>query len=240
VTDRVATDLRQRVFELAEGLYQSIRMQLDVERYRAISVGRGANLALIDNPLNNRRWLEERFSAIRAEGDETERLAVIRGILDWTNPGPGGFYDDLGRVTAQPHLVPGKPYEEDPQYFESPQMAFGCRPGYRLSWCDFADGLFGYEVQLHYPRLDPDGEYRLRVVFSGSLGRPDRPVRVRLTGDGQEIAEMDKPRPIGPVDVDIPVELTRDGALTLGCTGVAGRGGPGRGCQMAEVWLERK
>ena len=36
---------------------------------------------------------------------------------------PGGFYDDLGRTTTQPHLVPGKSYEDDPQYFESPQMA---------------------------------------------------------------------------------------------------------------------
>ena len=119
-------------------------------------------------------------------------------------------------------------------------MAFTCRPGYRLSWCDFADGLYGYEVKLHYPRLDPDAEYRMRVTFSGSLGRGDRQVMVRLTGDGQEISVMPKPRPIGPVELDIPPELTRDGTLTLGCTGAAGRGGPGRGCQIAEVWLMRK
>ena len=46
--------------ELAEALYQSIRMQLSVERYKAISVGRGANLDTIDVPLNNRRWLKQR------------------------------------------------------------------------------------------------------------------------------------------------------------------------------------
>src|SRR5262249_7208625 len=34
VTHRVATDWRARVFELAEALYQSIRMQLSVERYK--------------------------------------------------------------------------------------------------------------------------------------------------------------------------------------------------------------
>jgi hypothetical protein len=203
-------------------------------------VRRGANLANIDIPLNNRLWLKDRFTKIRAAGDEKERLAEIQEILDWTNPGPGGFYDDLGRTTTQPHLVPGKSYEDDPQYFESPQMAFTCRPGYRLSWCDIADGLYGYEVKLHYPRLDPEAEYRLRVTFSGSLGRENRPNIVRLTGDGQEITEMAKPRPIAPVEIDIPAEMTRDGALTLGCTGVAGRGGPGRGCQIAEVWLMRR
>ena len=95
-------------------------------------------------------------------------------------------------------------------------------------------------MKLHYPHLDPEAEYRARIVFSGSLGRPNRPVRVRLTGDGQEITEMDKPNPIGPAEIDIPAELTRDGSLTLGCTGAAGRGGPGRGCQIAEVWLMRK
>ena len=241
VTDRVATELRQRVFELAEALYQSIRAQLDVERYKAISVGRGANLALIDTPLNNRLWLKGQFAEIRAEADEDERLAGIQAILEWTNPGPGGFYDDLGRTTAQPHLVPGKSYEQDPQYFESPVMAFGCRSGYRLSWCDFADGLYGYEVKLHYPRLDPEAEYKVRLVYAGSLGRSGEPVMVRLTGDGNEIhPEMAKPNPIQPVEFDVPPELTRDGQLTLGCSGAVGRGGPGRGCQIAEVWLMRK
>src|SRR6185295_10485517 len=41
---RVAEDWRARIFELAEALFQSIRMQLSVSRYKAISVDRGANL----------------------------------------------------------------------------------------------------------------------------------------------------------------------------------------------------
>ena len=40
-------------------------MQLSVPRYRAISVGRGANLDTIDQVLNDREWLEHRFAAIR-------------------------------------------------------------------------------------------------------------------------------------------------------------------------------
>ncbi len=64
---------------------------------------------------------------------------------------------------------------------------------------------------------------------------------VRLTGDGVEIhPEMAKPDPIEPVEFDVPPEVTRDGTLTLGCTGAVGRGGPGRGCQIAEIWLMRK
>jgi hypothetical protein len=254
ITDRVAAHLRQRVFELAEALYQSIRMQLDVERYRAIAVRRGANLANIDVRLNDRLWLKKRFAEIRAESDERARLDGIRAILDWTNPGPGGFYDDLGRITAQPHLLPGKSYEEDPQYFESPQVAFGggsCPSGYRLSWCRLVDGAYGYEVKLHYPRLDPEAAYRVRIVYAGRLealayefadrSRLGTPVMVRLTGDDEEIHPMmAKPNPVQPVEFDVPAELTRDGELTLGCTASVGGDSPRRGCQIAEVWLIRK
>jgi len=241
VTEPVAAPLRQRVFELAEALYQSIRSQLDVERYKAISVGRGANLALIDNPLNDRLWLQRRFDEIRALGDEDERLAALEGIVHWTNPGPGGFYDDLGRVTTQPHLVAGRSYDEDPQYIESPVLGFGCRSGARLSWCDYADGLYGYRVKLHYPNLDPDAAYRVRLVYGGSLTRRGEPVVVRLEGDGVEIhPEMAKPSPMAPVEFDVPREATSDGALTLSCSGAVGRGGPGRGCQIAEIWLQRR
>ena len=54
VTKPAAEDLRSRVFALGEALYQSIHMQLSVDRYKAIAVSRGANLDTIDFPLNNR------------------------------------------------------------------------------------------------------------------------------------------------------------------------------------------
>ena len=71
-------------------------MQLSVPRYKAIDVGRGANLDTIDQILNAREWLEGRFAAIRKLSSEAERLKAIDAIVNWTNPGPGGFYDDLG------------------------------------------------------------------------------------------------------------------------------------------------
>ena len=52
---------RARVNELAEALFQSIRMQLSVEKYGAIDVNRGANLDELDVPLNNRVWLKRSF-----------------------------------------------------------------------------------------------------------------------------------------------------------------------------------
>jgi len=130
-----AASLRARVFELAEALYQSIRMQLSVPRYQAIAVGRGANLDAIDQPLTSAPWLKERFLAIRAAREPQDRTRLLQEILDWTNPGPGGFYDDLGDPSRQPHLVHTRRYEEDPARLETPLVGYaspsppGARPG---------------------------------------------------------------------------------------------------------------
>jgi len=86
VTDRVAIELRARVFELAEALFQSIRMQLSVRRYQAISVGRGANLDEIDKPLNHALNLKNRFEEIRKLQSEPERL---QGIAELVQSGAG-------------------------------------------------------------------------------------------------------------------------------------------------------
>jgi len=80
VTDRTRPELRARVFELAEALFQSIRMQLSVPKYFAKEVSRGANLDNIDVPLNNRPRLKEMFDEIRKLDSEKERLARIDEI----------------------------------------------------------------------------------------------------------------------------------------------------------------
>ena len=53
----VAADLRARLFELAEALFQSISAQLSVAKYQAIAIDRGANLDGIDIPLSDAGWL---------------------------------------------------------------------------------------------------------------------------------------------------------------------------------------
>ena len=79
-SDPLSTDARQlraRVFELAEALFQSIHMQLSVPRYQAIALGRGANLDAIDFALNNRVWLKNQFAEIRTLPDEKARAARL-------------------------------------------------------------------------------------------------------------------------------------------------------------------
>ncbi len=87
----VAQDLRARVFELAEALYPSIRMRLSVPRYEAIHIDRGANLDLIDVPLDDRLWLKARFAELRWKDTDRQRQQGISEIVNWTDPGPGVY-----------------------------------------------------------------------------------------------------------------------------------------------------
>ena len=238
VLERVAPDLRARVFELAEALYQSIRMQLSVPRYGAIHVDRGANLDLVDVPLNNREWLQKEFARIRGLDDEEERLWEMEAVVNWTNPGAGGFYDDLGNLSQQPHLVPGKGAEEDPEFRETPLVGFCHRPGWRLSWRRHAESRYDAPLQLRYPDLVPAGRYRVRAVYAGD----NRDAKIRLVANGgieihPYLPKEDPPRPF---EFEIPPEATMKGELTLSWFQESGKGGAGRGCQVAEVWLERE
>jgi hypothetical protein len=232
VTRPVAADWRARVFELAEALFQSIRMQLSVERYQAINVGRGANLDTIDRPLNNRAWLLARFADVRKAGSEAEKLKLIDDIIHWTDPGPGGFYDDLGNPSRQPHLVRGPGLPDGTAFLTSPLTHFEERPQVRKSWVDQAMTVYDTPLRMRYTGLDPTARYQIRVVYGSGP--------VRLVANDKHEVHAPLTRPYERVEFDIPPEATAGGVLELRWTGQQGRGGPGRGCQVAEVWLIKK
>jgi hypothetical protein len=231
---------RARAFELAEALFQSIRMQLSVLRYKAIAIGRGANLDAIDYGLNNRGWLEERFAEIRAMDTESNRLAKISEILNWTNPGPGGFYDDLGDPRQQSHLVMGDGFEKDPEFRGSALIGFGARrpdQGWRVSWYSDAESLFDAPLRMRYTDLDPSAQYKIRVVYGGDMLRV--PVRLVANGDVEIHRYRQKASPVAPAEFTVPRQATSKGTLDLEWTRPEGLGGNGRGCQVSEVWLIR-
>jgi hypothetical protein len=235
-----APEWRQRVYTLAEALFQSIRQQLSVERYGAIAVGRGATLDSVETPLNNSGWLLPRFAEAAALDKEDERVAAIERILRWTDPGPGGYYDDLGDPSRQPHLVQGLPFAEDPQRLRSTMTGFGYRPDWRLSWMTHAESFWDTPLRMRYTDLDPSAHYRIKVVYAGDVFSMDTLVGL-VANDKYEIhPPIRKPSPITPVEFDVPVEATRGGGLTLTFTGTPGLGGSGCGNQIAEVWLMRK
>jgi hypothetical protein len=238
IKEPVARELRARVFELAEALFQSIRAQLSVPKYQALAVERGANLDQIDHPLNNAGWLKRHFTAIRALDDEAERLARIEEILHRTDPGPGGSYDELGDPLRRPHLVGGTGADQDPDFYTTPLTGFGLRgAGANLSlpraWWHYAETLFDGPLQLRYRDLDPTASYRLRVVY----GREGRARKVRLLAGEQHEIHGYLSRPNEPLEFAIPPAAIVRGELLLTWNPEPGRGGTGRGLQVAEVWL---
>jgi hypothetical protein len=236
------------VFELAEALFQSVRMQLSVPRYQAIGTRRAANLDLIDFPVGNVPWLRAQLAEIRGLATEPERLARIASVLGWSNPGPGGFYDDLGNIAAQPHLLRyGISYAEDPAGQRSPLMHIAPRhsgvssriqgpPVARVSSSTFAEALHDQPLEMLYEQLDPRSRYTLRVVYGSEVAS-----QIRLMADGvHEIHPMQaKDLEVRPLEFAVPVEATRDGSLRLTWSRPPGVGGTGRGVQVAEVWLIR-
>ncbi len=242
----VDLDLKVRILELGAALFQSIGMQLSVEKYKAIAVDRGAMLDTLGFPLNNRLWLKDEFARIRRLTPEPERLKALGDVVHWTNPGPGGFYDDLGNPARQPHLVRGSGFEADPGSFESPRVGFeedlvvdepDEKPGVsrRLSWVDHAESLYDAPLRLSYADLDPNGRYKLRVVYAGDS--PKRKIRLMANETIEVHGFLAKPWPFKPLEFSLPQAATQSGKLTLSWYGEPGLGGNGRGCQVSEVWL---
>lgn len=236
VLQPVAPDWRARVFELAEALFQSIRMQLSVPRYKAIAWDRGANLDLIDRPLNNRLWLTEQFERIRVLPSEQERLDALNRVLNWSNPGPGGFYDNLGKETEQPHLVSETCWEDDPEFRSTPLLETPLFvPGYRMSWLTQAEARFDAPLTMRYTGLDPEASYKIRVTYAGI--RLERRIRLEAEPHITIHPFITKPNPVQPLEFMIPREATKNGTLVLRWYQEPGSGGTGRGCDVSEVWL---
>jgi hypothetical protein len=233
----VSDDRRARVFELAEALFQSIQMQLSKPKYLAIDPERGANLDTIDTPLNNRLWLEQQFTAIRPLGTERERLRAIDELLHRTDPGPGGFYDDLGDPNNSPHLVRQPTFEEDPMMVQAPFQGFALRAEWPTAWRHYTQTFYDAPLSMEYTGLDPNAGYKVKVVYAGDNFN----AKMRLAANGEEVHPLiGKPRPPKPLEFDVPASATKGGRLRLTWTREPGSGGNGRGCQVAEVWLIRK
>ena len=246
LAERPNPEWRTRIFQLAEALFQSISMQLSVERYQAIAVDRGASLDTLDFPLNNRRWLLEQFARIRKLPPAPEGLKAVEEILQWTNPGPGGFYDDLGNNACQPHLVRGGGFSEDPGAFRFPRVDFEEDlvvdepeedPGVarRVSWMDHVEVLYDAPLEMAYDDLDPKAHYKIRVLYAGD--GPKRKVRLVANDTIEVHPYLIKPWPFKVLEFPIAPAATQPGKLKLSWFGEPGLAGNGRSCQVSEVWL---
>jgi len=200
----------------------------------------------IDTPLNNVIWFLSQFEKIRQIEDEQARLAAIDKLLNRDNPGPGGFYDNLGQSVDTPRLAEYPAWEEDPGSLRSPRVSFGA--GLRgqewihtvqakgfdgsaipLEWMNQITTLYETPLSVVYENLDPNSSYILRVAYTGRFR-----ARIQLKADDKfQIHEMRETGTIPVSEYPVPNEATRDGRLKLTWTCPEGQ----RGAQVAELWL---
>jgi hypothetical protein len=231
-----APELRARVHELAGMLFASIGMQLSMEKYGASAHDRGAQLDNNDAPLTDCAWLRLHVPAIRQLPTEREQLAAIDKVVNWTNPGPGGFYDDLGNRAngRDPHLVRDITWEEDPSFLRGVQDShYG--PWFpergRLSWA-YQAHVYLPPLRMRYTGLDGRAGYVYRVTIAGrgamtlQLHLGGQPVGKPLAFDGRE-----------PVvhEFNVPESAIVNGSLDVAWDNVEGHD-----VQIAEAWLIRK
>ncbi|NLH98477.1 MAG: hypothetical protein GX446_03190 [Chthonomonadales bacterium] len=228
-----APSTRVRLLRLGQELFDSIGLQLSVPRWGASGSERGAVLDFLDAPLRNQDWIRAELRRAVETSDPSQVRAAIERVVGWEDPGPGGFYDDLGDPDRQPHLVRGKTWKEDPGYVESTRTDFAkYEPGYRQSWIHYAESLYGAPIIMRYTGLDPSASYVVRATYSGRY-RPTMTLKADDRYDVHGPVATETP----PVTREWPVprEATSDGVLTLRWERTAGRG-----AQVAEVWLIRK
>jgi hypothetical protein len=240
-----------RLWQYADALYNSVSMELSVERYAAIGLGRAASMDTVHVPLSNVRWLLQRCEALlEPDVSHTERIAGVREILEWRDPGPDGFYDNLGVFGAQPHLLPGVGPAEDPSFYHSVLSSFmepfnaSTVPVWPYSWYTWAETFYGTPLQLKYTGLSRTDRFRVKFVYGNGATGPHVLVRVDAILANGTAVEMqpykNKPSPPDAVVLSVPDKaISPDGTLILQWKSPGGGGGNGRSCQVSEVWLEK-
>jgi hypothetical protein len=238
----VRQDLRVEIEALGVRLLQLMGLQLSKNQpYLARNPERGALLDKVDRVMTDRLWLEYQFDQIPLLPTKEEQLAHIHFLCNWEDPGPGGFYDDLGNTAKQPHLVRQTTFEEDPSAILGPEESHyrsmdnqtgAVDPTLRFSWLDQCETVYFTPLLMRYTGLDPNAEYAIRVTYFGRYSNP-----MRLVADEQYEIHPAHPftLPPWPEEFDIPKEATQDGELNL-----AWHLAEGRGCQVSEVWLIKK
>jgi hypothetical protein len=237
-TKPVAVEYKKKCEVLSELLFENIGSQLYVAKHAAQHRTRGAFMDGIDEPLNDIAWLKAQFEEIRSIKDEKVRIQKIDGIVNRTNPGPGGFYDNMGAHDSMKRIVNTTKWEDDPGTLLSTRISYYYKinlPEDRdipLAWKNQASAIYETPLSIRYEDLDSDARYRIRVSYTGRRGK-----KVRLVADDAfEIHGSISTRTPPMREFDIPAGATADGRLEL--TWSCGEGD--RGSQISEIWLMKK
>ncbi len=238
---------RQRCMALADSLFKSIGAQLTITPHGA-SEGRGNFIDNIDVPLNDSPWILDQLNRIEKITHEEERIAGIYKMLNRTDPGPGGFYDNFGLPKSRERVVTTINWEQDPGGIQSPTVSFGVGTmedewvheivprgfGGQITpkaWMTQVNTLYNQPLQIEYKELDPESSYRIRIAYTGRFRS-----KMKLTANGILVHDYIQTGEKPIYEFDIPKEASATGRIIF--TWTCGEGE--QGSQVSEIWLMRK
>ena len=259
----VCPTYRQRIQELADSLFQHIGMQLTETHHGALHWGRGGFVECMDIPLNDARYWQYVLPPIKdahkpneilasanpsAPGDkagilfdseESYRISLLEALLDRTNPGPGGFYDNMGSWSSWTRIQNPTDYPSDPGFLRGALSSFVMQTPHAaydayhmpLAWQWNGCAMYMTPLIVRYEGLDIEAEYLLRVTYLGYFGQ-----HVKLSaanGDCMIHDYIATDRKIMTTDFVLPKASYADGSLELRFTALDGE----RGVSVAEIWI---
>ena len=216
------------------------------------------SLDTVHTPLADDGFLRAKLQHVSTLRTAGERRAALRPLLLSTDPGPSGFYDELGASPRSPRLERGYGAAADPQYSFAPLVQFNedptrwppcgqCGAGdgepQPLAWMRWAQTYGDTPLSLRYEGLSPTAHYVVRLVYSYQ-GWGEYPVSrlYALSGSGESALLHDyqpAPKPARPLEFAVPWGMTSGGTVTIQCRQPPGsaQDRSGRGCRIAQVWL---
>lgn len=162
-------------------------------------------------------WLERQLHrATSANKKESRRL--LQMIIDYENPGEGGYYDNLGTGNKVPNVINGYPYDHGQPYVSN-MLSEKNRPSQRsMHFTQNEDE----GVTLFYTDLDPQASYTIRFTFVRPWYQERYADRMNqksqyVYADGIALAkDVGLPQQMSDFfTYRIPKSLTKDGELTI-------------------------
>ncbi len=155
-------------------------------------------------------WKKTLEEALATEDDPQVRNAA-RMVVHYEDPGPGGFYDNLGWPSESPHLVHGQSRQTSRPFAGPAKRGHG---GFAYTM-----GQSGRGVTFAYDGLDPGADYVVRLSVGTQRWRRGTGAgrEQGLEADGQVLSEG-FPVSVGAIgfhEFALPRELTRDGKVEI-------------------------
>jgi len=195
-TKPIEREMRQKIEDYCQDLFETIGLQTSVEKYQASSSQRGCILDFVDYPLNNRWWLADQFEIIRSLSSEEAQSERILAIANWEKPGKGSYYDDVSNIANSPHVTTTVYDAVDFGWWDDGY----CR--WRLS-----SQVYQNDLILEYEDLDPNARYLVRVSGYGEA-------LIRIDGQRLEPLVYDKELE-GFKEFIVPRNVVGDGKITI-------------------------